>query len=185
MNRKGNRTTTGFIPWEEFQRLMDSLTNEKIKLVAAISTYAGLRISDVLNLKWSQLSGQSIVLVEKKTKKTREIAIHETLREILGSTKSPKTGYVVKSNMTGRPISISYINRKLKEEFDRLNIQYDGNISSHMFRKTMGRRFLDQSDYQDKALILLMDLFGHTSLAVTKRYLGIRQEEINQVYLTL
>lgn len=185
MNKKGNRTTTGYIPWNEFQRLMDNLTNEKIRLVAAISTYAGLRISDVLNLKWSQLSGQSIVLVEKKTKKTRQIAIHETLREILDSSKFIKSGYVFKSNVTGKPISISYVNRKLKSEFERLDIQYDGNISSHMFRKTMGRRFLDQSDYQDKALILLMDLFGHTSLAVTKRYLGIRQEEINQVYLAL
>lgn len=185
MNRKGNRTTTGFIPWEEFQRLMNNIQNEKLKLVAAISTYAGLRISDVLNLKWSQLSGESIVLIEKKTKKTRQIAIHETLRQILDSSKIQKTGYVIKSNGTKKPVSISYVNRKLKDIFDKLDIQYEGNISSHMFRKTMGRRFLDQSDYQDKALILLMDLFGHTSLAVTKRYLGIRQEEINQVYLAL
>ena len=94
MNRKGNRTTTGFIPWEEFQRLMNNIQNEKLKLVAAISTYAGLRISDVLNLKWSQLSGESIVLIEKKTKKTRQIAIHETLRQILDSSKIQKTGSV-------------------------------------------------------------------------------------------
>ncbi len=126
MNRKGNRTTTGFIPWEEFQRLMNNIQNEKLKLVAAISTYAGLRISDVLNLKWSQLSGESIVLIEKKTKKTRQIAIHETLRQILDSSKIQKTGYVIKSNGTNKPVSISYVNRKLKDIFDKLDNKIDG-----------------------------------------------------------
>ena len=32
------------------------------------------------------------------------------------------------------------------------------------------------------ALIKLMELFNHSSVAITKRYLGLRQEEILQTY---
>jgi len=183
MNKKGNKTTTGYIPWEEYQRLIQETTSDKIRLFAAISGYAGLRISDVLALRWKQLLGESIVLVEKKTGKTRTITINERLRDILNSYGS-KTGYIFASG-SGKPVSSSYMNRLLKKEFNRLDIKVDGNVSSHMFRKTLGRRFMEMSEDKTKALILLMDLFGHTSPDTTKRYLGIRQEEINNVYLSL
>lgn len=183
MNKKGNKTTTSYIQWEEFQRLINQTTSDKVKLFAAISGYAGLRMSDVLALRWKQLSGQSIVLVEKKTGKERTIAIHVRLREILDLYGS-KTGYIFASNR-GKPVSKSYMNRLLKKEFERLAIDYDGNVSSHMFRKTLGRRFWGQAEDKFRALILLQDLFNHSSPDITKRYLGIRQEEINEVYLTL
>jgi integrase len=183
MNRKGNKTTTGYIPWNEFQRLIHEVQDDKIKLVAAISCYAGLRISDVLSLRWKHVSGQFIVINEKKTKKTRKIAINPDLMKLLDYYKKD-TGLIIHNNQ-GKQISSSYINRRLKKVFLELEIDYDGNISSHAFRKTLGRRYMDQAEDKTKALIMLMELFRHTSLAITKRYLGITQEEINEVYLAL
>lgn len=58
-------------------------------------------------------------------------------------------------------------------------------FSSHSLRKTFGRRvWLQECDKGrgDQALLLLADVFGHTSIATTKRYLGIRQDEILSVY---
>ena len=37
------------------------------------------------------------------------------------------------------------------------------------------------SDNSELALVKLMELFDHNSVAITKRYLGLRQEEILQV----
>ena len=61
-------------------------------------------------------------------------------------------------------------------------------FSSHSLRKTFGRRvWLQECDRGrgDQALLLLCDVFGHSSIAITKRYLGIRQEEILSVYDSL
>ena len=37
----------------------------------------------------------------------------------------------------------------------------------------------------DKALLYLSELFNHSSPAITKRYLGIRQEELDDIYMSL
>ncbi len=183
MNAKGSKRTTGYIQWNEFQRLLKEVQDPRIKLIAAISCYAGLRISDVLALKWKQVSGQFIVLQEKKTGKTRKIAMNPQLIALLDSYRKP-TGFIIQNN-NGQSISSSYINRRLKEVFRELNIEYSGNVSSHAFRKTLGRRYMDQSEDKTKALVMLMELFGHSSMVITKRYLGITQEEINEIYLAL
>jgi integrase len=76
----------------------------------------------------------------------------------------------------------SYVNVKLKELFSFYRVKIDGNISSHLFRKTLGRRVMEVNNYSNESLILLMELFGHSSMSITKRYLGIREQEIHNVY---
>ena len=38
------------------------------------------------------------------------------------------------------------------------------------------------SENSELALVKLMELFNHSSVAITKRYLGLRQEDILQTY---
>ena len=53
----------------------------------------------------------------------------------------------------------------------------------HSLRKTFGRQVYNMnSDNAELALVKLMELFNHSSVAITKRYLGLRQEEILQTY---
>jgi integrase len=84
-----------------------------------------------------------------------------------------------------KPIDKSYVNVKLKEIFSKNRIKLDGNVSSHLFRKTLGRRVMELNNYSNESLVLLMELFGHSSMSITKRYLGIRQQEINDIYLSV
>ncbi len=84
-----------------------------------------------------------------------------------------------------KPIDQSYVNVKLKEIIKRYDIDIDGNVSSHLFRKTLGNRVLRLNNYSGESVILLMELFGHSSPAITKRYLGLREREIHSVYDSL
>jgi integrase len=81
-----------------------------------------------------------------------------------------------------KPIDKSYVNVKLKELLKKYNIEVEGNVSSHLFRKTLGNRVLKLNNYSNEAVILLMELFNHSSPAITKKYLGIREKEIHSVY---
>ena len=55
--------------------------------------------------------------------------------------------------------------------------------NAHSLRKIFGRQVYNMnSENSELALIKLMELFNHSSIAITKRYLGLRQEEILETY---
>ena len=55
--------------------------------------------------------------------------------------------------------------------------------NGHSLRMAFGRQVYNMnSENSELALVKLMELFNHSSVAITKRYLGLRQEEILQTY---
>ena len=56
------------------------------------------------------------------------------------------------------------------------------NFSSHSLRKSFGSEIWNKSHYSEKALILLSEIFDHSNMQITKRYLGINDEEIENAY---
>lgn len=191
MSLKGQRTTTTSMDWDDFKSLISKLERDnefKFCLLISIGVFTGLRISDLLKLKFEQFENSEILCIqEQKTKKIRKIKINPDLKVIVERVKN-KTGItdsntLIFVNKYGtKAIDKSYVNVKLKELLKQYNIHIDGNASSHLFRKTLGNRVLRLNNYSNEAVILLMDLFSHSSPAVTKRYLGIREKEIYDVY---
>jgi integrase len=127
---------------------------------------------------------------EKKTKKVRSIKINKDLKEIVErvvkKTKTTNLNELIFVNKYGtKSIDKSYVNVKLKEIITKYRVKLDGNVSTHTFRKTLGRRVMEVNNYSNESLVLLMELFGHSSMSITKRYLGIREQEIHDVYDSL
>lgn len=191
MSRKGSNTTTGYMEWDKFISLITRLENKgefKFCLLITIGVFTGLRISDLLTLKFSDILNNSILSIqEKKTKKFRKIKLNSDLKvvveRIYNKMKESKQDQFIFINRFGtKPMDKSYVNVKLKELFSFYRVKIDGNISSHLFRKTLGRRVMEVNNYSNESLILLMELFGHSSMSITKRYLGIREQEIHNVY---
>ena len=82
----------------------------------------------------------------------------------------------------GTTFSIQRINVMLKEIKKKYRLHV-GNFSCHSLRKTFGRQVYTMSgENAELALVKLMELFNHSSVAITKRYLGLRQEEILEAY---
>lgn len=194
MSLKNQKTTTSSIDWDDFRSLLSKLERDgehKYCLLIAIGVLTGLRISDLLQLKFSQFDGTDILTIqEKKTKKTRKIKINQDLKEIVARVRS-KMGVIdsdqfIFLNRHGtKPIDQSWVNVNLKRIFKKYGVTVEGNISSHMFRKTLGNRVLKLNNYSGESVILLMDLFSHSSPSITRRYLGIREREILDIYDSL
>ena len=60
------------------------------------------------------------------------------------------------------------------------------NYTSHSHRKTFGRHVIEMAGTDaERALIKLSEIFSHSSTAITRRYLGMKNEEISEVYTSL
>lgn len=194
MSIKGQNTTTTYIGWNDFISLITRLEkdeNYKFCLLISIGVFTGLRISDLLTLTYSDLlKNETFTLREKKTQKQRSIKVNKDLKEIVSrivsKSKITDLNQLIFLNKYGtKSIDKSYVNVKLKELVKKYRIKLDGNVSTHTFRKTLGRRVMEVNNYSNESLVLLMDLFGHSSMSITKRYLGIREQEIHNVYDSL
>lgn len=194
MSLQGQKTTTTSMEWDQFKSLISKLERDreyKFCLLISIGVFTGLRISDLLQLKFSQFNGSEFLNInERKTKKERRIKINSDLKDILERIKlkmdiKDDDQFIFVNKYGAKPIDKSYVNVKLKELLHKYDIHLEGNVSSHMFRKTLGNRALKLNNYSNESIILLMELFNHSSPVTTKRYLGVRNSEIESIYDSL
>lgn len=191
MSLKGQKTTSDFLEWEKMQSLVLKLERDKeykFALLIATGSYIGLRISDLLQLKWNDvLNKESFSIKEKKTGKIRKVTLNPELQEIVLRLSEKMNAdleqFLFVNRFGKKPFSIQHINAKLKEIFSKYGIR--GQYSSHFMRKTLGRRIWEANKYSDQALLLLSQLFNHSSTSTTRIYLGIREQEISNLYLNV
>ena len=70
--------------------------------------------------------------------------------------------------------------KEIKAKYGLIGVKH---FSTHSFRKTFGRKVVEMAgENSEMALIKLAELFNHSNTAITRRYLGLRQEELSGVY---
>lgn len=195
MGLKGQKTKTTYLEWNEMLVLLTKLERDneyRFLLLFSIGSYTALRYNDLSKLRWSDIIGrEKMVVVEGKTNKERIIHINQQLAKIidcmhqrLGIVNDDE--FIFVNKVGTKPINIQYVNRRLKELAVKYKLRIEPEeVSTHMFRKTLGRRVWEMNKYSEKSLILLGNLFNHSSVKITKAYLGIREKEIGDLYLAL
>ncbi len=190
MSLKYSSTTADYLVWSDAMNLIRKLAkdgNYKISLLIALGCFTGLRISDILTLRWKQILNTSeFTVIEKKTNKVRTIRINAQLgqhiEECYEQIKPIGINSPILVSQKGTVFTIQRINVILKEVKKRYKLHI-GNFSCHSLRKTFGRQVYNMnSDNSELALVKLMELFNHSSVTITKRYLGLRQEELLNTY---
>ena len=190
MSLKYTKTTADFLQWDEAMNLIRKLAkdgNYKMSLLIALGCFTGLRISDILALRWKQILHVSeFTITEKKTGKQRTLRLNPQLQrhieECYKQIQPIGTSSPILVSQKGTIFTIQRINVMLKEIKKKYRLHV-GNFSCHSLRKTFGRQVYTMSgDSAELALVKLMELFNHSSIAITKRYLGLRQEEILETY---
>ena len=190
MSLKYSNTTADFLQWDEAMNLTRKLAkdgNYKMSLFIALGCFTGLRISDILSLRWNQvLDTDEFTIIEHKTKKKRTIRVNlqlkKHIRDCYEHIQPVGINAPILISQKGTVFSIQRINEVLKEIKKKYRLQI-GNFSCHSLRKTFGRQVYNMNnDNSELALVKLMELFNHSSVSITKRYLGLRQEELLNTY---
>ena len=190
MSLKYSTTTADYLVWSDAMNLIRKLAkdeNYKMSLLIALGCFTGLRISDILALRWEQiLSIEEFTIIEKKTGKKRVLRLNPQLQQHIQECYEQILPISIKSpilvSQKGTIFTVQRINVILKEIKKKYRLKIK-NFSCHSLRKTFGRQVYNMnSENSELALVKLMELFNHSSIAITKRYLGLRQEEILETY---
>lgn len=101
----------------------------------------------------------------------------------MGKAPTKVLKYLLQQNIgTLNEQRINIILKEVKKKY-KLKIK---NFFCYSLRKTFGRQAYNMNnDNSELALAKLMELFNHSSVVITKRYLRLRQEEILQTYESL
>jgi integrase len=159
--------------------------DRKYGLLLKFGLNTGLRISDILPIKLKDIYNDNgtfqdyFKLIEKKTGKAKKVKINAALRkEIEAFVKAGNTAansYLF-SSRKGAHIGRIQAYRVLKEAAGHVEIE---NFGTHSLRKTWGYWTYKMSKYN---IGLIMDTFNHSSPNVTLRYIGISQDQKDELY---
>lgn len=147
--------------------------NERIATALALEANLGLRISDIINLRYCDIvrDGERFRLdiVEIKTEKARTFTVPAEIREFINDYRIRKG---IEENDLLFNLSERAVQKHLKAVCDYLG--FDG-ISTHSFRKYFATQIYINNDYN---IELVRQLLQHSSAAVTQRYIGIQQKQV-------
>lgn len=154
----------------------------------SVGVNTALRISDIRLLKWNDVFDFStkkfrehLVLMEQKTKKVNSIAINKNLKQALSlykkslSVVSPDA-YLFTGNGRSTPISRSQAFRIIQKAAEKVHLTEP--VSCHSLRKTFGYHAWRTGI----APVIIMNIYNHSSFQITKRYLGIDQDDKDDVF---
>lgn len=190
MSVKRSHTTADFLEWDIMLSVVRKLFrdgNYRMSLFIGCGAFFGLRVSDLRQLRWKDLiSNETFTLTEQKTGKQRTIKINKDFQkhirachEALKIDNDGEHCFLSRKRMV---FSTQRINIMLKEIKKRYNIKIE-NFSCHSLRKCFGRKVFESSgENAQMALVKLSELFNHSSIQITKIYLGIRDKELMETY---
>jgi integrase len=190
MSAKFSQTTADHLEWSQAMNLVRNLYNDenyRISLLVSFGVFWGLRISDILSLKFEQVYNKDeFTIIEKKTGKPRQIKINAQLKQHISDCYQkirPRTlDEFIFTSQKGSVYSIQRINVILKDMKIKYNLKIR-NFSSHSLRKCFGREIFNRSaENAELAIVKLSQLFNHSNPAITRRYLGITQQELLNTY---
>jgi integrase len=159
-------------------------------LLFVAGVHTALRISDMLRLTWDDVYDftnhrvkPSFSITEKKTGKNKIVAINHALTESISRLfkhLQPKSAdFLFANSNTHKSISRIQAYRVIRAAAEECETEIP--VSCHSLRKTFGYHLWKSGT----PLVVIMDIYNHSSYAVTKRYLGITQDDKNSAYLSL
>ena len=150
-----------------------------------------LRISDLLKLKWDNVYNfehhvfrSHFLINEQKTSKNNYVTLNcnatDALRAYFNERHPTEHEFIfTKATCRRQPLNRVQAYRIVRTAAEE-TVQ-DEHISCHSLRKTFGYHVWKNGTPP----ALLMDVYNHSSYKVTQHYLGIEQDERDEIYMNL
>ncbi len=162
---KSERSNRTFLTIDEVRKLMETdCKNQMIKCAFLFSCFTGLRVSDIKNMRWSNIKERDGVkyldITMQKTKEPITIKLNKQAESLL-----PLRGET--DEVFNLPFYEATINENLKRWAKRAGI--DKNVCYHMSRHTFATMELTMG----VDLYVVSKLMGHHEVGVTQVYADI------------
>jgi len=149
-----------------------------------IMRWTGLRISDVLTLTYKDVMGSELVVVEKKTKKVHKSNIRYRFKERMDywvSIFNPynKNELIFKSYDVNGNVQPKHQNSLLRR-FKIISKRYNGGcnrVGFHSVRQSFGHKLYSIGKNKNDIIMKLMRIFNHSRPSITLEYIGVSQQE--------
>lgn len=172
-------------------------------LMFIVGIHTGLRVYDLRHLRFCDFLNpdgtfkDELVLLEHKTKNSRKvkrnrhIPIHDEIKIAmniyLNKNKRNYSDYMFISESNNgsskkKPLARFSVQRILVNAAEQVGIT--SRVGTHTLRKTFGFHFVKNNSNNHRMLYLLQQAFGHSSEAITLRYIGLTADEIRDIYLS-
>jgi site-specific recombinase XerD len=163
---------------KEIAGLFNALSNKKHKAILFTAYSAGLRVSEVVNLKLADIdSGRMQILVKNaKGKKDRYVNLSpvllDILRQYLKSCKNRPKVYLFESDQTHS----AYPTRTIQEIFSKAKHKagIKKGVGIHSLRHSFATHLLDKGT----DIRYIKDLLGHFNIKTTERYLHVSRKQL-------
>ncbi len=155
-------------------------------LLFTLGTNNGLRTGDLLKLKVQDIKyknpGESIFIIENKTKKTNVLKInnkvYESLHNYIDAVKPNDDDFLFTSRKGNGPLTVPSVTRLIKSWTNSVNLK--GRYGAHSLRKTWG--YIQRIEF-GTSFEVICKRYLHSNPAVTMRYLGIQDKEVDEILL--
>lgn len=163
-----------YLTEEEEKKLMKELAPH-LKPIVICALTTGLRLSNILNLKWESINFKvgfiEILKQENKGHKKIQIPLSKKLKKELKKIGVKKSGYVFINPDTNKPYTT--IKTGFSKALDRAGIE---NFRFHDLRHTVGTRLVAKGvDLQT-----VKEIMAHSDIKTTQRYLHPVKENIKK-----
>ncbi len=161
---------------KELKRLFDAANNLKHKAILFVAYSAGLRVSEVINLRLQDIDREreQLFIHCSKGKKDRYVRLSPIVLDILEqyykSCKQKPTNFVFESYTQGQPYTIRSAQQIFSDCKRKAGIIKT--LSFHSLRHSFATHVLEKG----VDVVFIQDILGHFDIKTTKRYLHVRRD---------
>jgi len=169
---KETNQRTRYLEQDEIPRLIDSCA-EHLKPIVTTAVFAGMRKSEILNLKWEDIDFKRgiIYLLNTKNNEKREVLINEIVTKALLSVKRHGSNPYVFVSKTGKPYT--NVRKSFETALKKCDII---NFRFHDLRHT----FASQLVMMGVDIKTVQELMGHKTIEMTLRYSHLSPDHKNR-----